>query len=54
MDDCIFCKSVAKTVPAAAVHEDAQTPAFMEFGRVNPGHVLVGGQGARREHLRAE
>ncbi len=38
---CIFCKLVAKDIPAAIVFEDAQTLAFMDLGQVNPGHVLV-------------
>jgi histidine triad (HIT) family protein len=38
---CIFCKLVAKHIPAAIVFEDAQTLAFMDLGQVNPGHVLV-------------
>jgi histidine triad (HIT) family protein len=38
---CIFCKIVAKQIPAALVHEDDETIAFMDIGQVNPGHVLV-------------
>jgi histidine triad (HIT) family protein len=38
---CIFCKIVAKQIPATVVHEDADTLAFMDIGQVNPGHVLV-------------
>ena len=41
MTDCIFCKIVAKAIPAAVVHEDEHTLAFMDIGQVNPGHVLV-------------
>jgi histidine triad (HIT) family protein len=41
MSDCIFCKLVAKEIPATLVHEDAHTFAFMDIGQVNPGHVLV-------------
>ena len=41
MADCVFCKLVAKQIPAAVVHEDDQTIAFMDIGQVNPGHVLV-------------
>jgi histidine triad (HIT) family protein len=41
MSDCIFCKIVAKQIPATVVHEDAHTLAFMDIGQVNPGHVLV-------------
>lgn len=38
---CIFCRLVAGDIPAAKVHEDALTIAFMDIGQVNPGHVLV-------------
>jgi len=41
MADCIFCKIVARQIPATVVHEDEQTLAFMDIGQVNPGHVLV-------------
>ena len=41
MSDCIFCKLVAKEIPATMVHEDEHTFAFMDIGQVNPGHVLV-------------
>ena len=41
MSDCVFCKIVAKAIPATVVHEDEHTLAFMDIGQVNPGHVLV-------------
>jgi histidine triad (HIT) family protein len=41
MSDCIFCRIVAKEIPATVVHEDEHTLAFMDIGQVNPGHVLV-------------
>lgn len=41
MTDCVFCKIVAKQIPATLVHEDEHTLAFMDIGQVNPGHVLV-------------
>ena len=41
MDSCVFCKIVAKQIPATVVHEDEHTLAFMDIGQVNPGHVLV-------------
>jgi histidine triad (HIT) family protein len=41
MTDCVFCKIVAKAIPATVVHEDEHTLAFMDIGQVNPGHVLV-------------
>ena len=41
MTDCVFCKIVARQIPATVIHEDEQTLAFMDIGQVNPGHVLV-------------
>lgn len=41
MSDCVFCNIVAGKIPAAKVHEDEWTLAFMDIGEVNPGHVLV-------------
>ncbi|MBF5003418.1 HIT family protein [Diaphorobacter caeni] len=43
---CIFCRLIAREIPAAVVHEDDLTIAFMDLGQVNPGHVLV----ATRRH----
>ena len=47
MDNCVFCRIMAKQIPATVVHEDADTLAFMDIGQVNPGHVLV----AVKEHV---
>ena len=41
MADCVFCRIMAKQIPATVVHEDEHTLAFMDIGQVNPGHVLV-------------
>src|SRR4051812_36747610 len=41
MAQCVFCRIVAKEIPASVVYEDADTLAFMDLGQVNPGHVLV-------------
>jgi histidine triad (HIT) family protein len=41
MSDCIFCRIVARQIPATVVYEDEHTLAFMDLGQVNPGHVLV-------------
>ena len=41
MSDCVFCKIMAKQIPASVVYEDDHTLAFMDLGQVNPGHVLV-------------
>ena len=45
MSSCVFCRIVAKEIPAAVVYEDDQTLAFMDAGQVNPGHVLVAANG---------
>lgn len=39
--NCVFCKIMARQIPATVVHEDEHTAAFMDIGQVNPGHVLV-------------
>ena len=41
MSDCVFCRIVARQIPATVVHEDEHVLAFMDLGQVNPGHVLV-------------
>jgi len=41
MADCVFCRIMAKQIPASVVHEDEHTLAFMDLGQVNPGHLLV-------------
>lgn len=41
MSNCVFCRIMAKEIPATVVHEDEHTLAFMDIGQVNPGHVLV-------------
>lgn len=41
MTDCIFCKIVAKQLPATLVHEDSRTLAFMDIAPVNRGHMLL-------------
>jgi histidine triad (HIT) family protein len=41
MSGCVFCRIVARQIPATVVHEDEHTLAFMDLGQVNPGHVLV-------------
>jgi histidine triad (HIT) family protein len=39
--NCVFCRIIAKEIPATVVHEDEEVLAFMDIGQVNPGHVLV-------------
>ena len=41
MTNCVFCRIVARAIPASVVYEDDETLAFMDLGQVNPGHVLV-------------
>ncbi len=41
MNDCLFCKIVAKIVPADIVYEDADTLAFLDIHPVHSGHILV-------------
>jgi histidine triad (HIT) family protein len=41
MSQCVFCRIVAREIPATVVHEDEHVLAFMDLGQVNPGHVLV-------------
>ena len=45
MANCVFCRIVAREIPAALVYEDELTIAFMDAGQVNPGHVLVAAKG---------
>ena len=40
-DTCVFCRLVRGELPAAKVHEDDLTIAFMDIGQLNPGHTLV-------------
>jgi histidine triad (HIT) family protein len=39
--DCLFCKIVAREIPATIVAEDERTLAFMDINPANPGHMLV-------------
>ncbi len=39
--DCIFCKIIAKEIPAEIVYEDDNFLAFMDINPVHPGHILV-------------
>jgi histidine triad (HIT) family protein len=41
MRTTVFTRIVAREIPAAIVHEDEHTIAFMDAGQVNPGHVIV-------------
>lgn len=39
--DCPFCAIVDGRLPAAIVHQDADTLAFLDITAVTPGHTLV-------------
>ena len=41
MDNCIFCKIVAKQIPAAIVYEDEDLLAFKDINPAAPVHLLV-------------
>ena len=41
MSECVFCRIMARQIPASVVHEEEHALAFMDLGQVNPGHVLV-------------
>ena len=40
-DGCLFCRIAAGAAPAAIVHTDAETVAFLDVRPVFEGHVLV-------------
>jgi len=40
-EDCLFCRIVAREVPATIVDEDEATISFMDISPANPGHALV-------------
>lgn len=41
MEDCIFCKLIAKKIPSNVVYEDSDTLSFMDITPSAPGHVMV-------------
>ncbi len=41
MDDCLFCKIVAKEIPSTIVYEDDNVLVFMDIGPIIKGHALV-------------
>jgi len=41
MEDCIFCKVVAKEIPHSLVWEGDRFVAFLDIHPVNPGHLLI-------------
>jgi histidine triad (HIT) family protein len=41
MSDCLFCKIVAREIPASIVYEDDRVLAFNDINPQGPTHVLV-------------
>ncbi len=41
MKDCLFCKIIAKEIPAEIVYEDASSIAVMDIHPRSPGHAFV-------------
>jgi histidine triad (HIT) family protein len=41
MPDCLFCKIVAREIPASIVYEDDRVLAFNDINPQGPTHVLV-------------
>jgi histidine triad (HIT) family protein len=41
MSDCLFCKIIAREIPAAIVYEDDRVLAFNDINPQAPTHVLV-------------
>ncbi len=41
MTDCIFCKIIAKEIPASIVYEDDKVLAFNDINPQAPTHILI-------------
>ena len=41
MSDCVFCKIIAKELPADFVYENDKIVAFLDIHPNNPGHTLI-------------
>jgi len=41
MQDCLFCKIAAKTIPSQVIYEDDHTFAFLDIMPHAPGHTMV-------------
>ena len=41
LENCIFCKIVAKQIPAHSVYEDSNFLAFLDINPRSPGHTLI-------------
>ncbi|NPU84894.1 MAG: histidine triad nucleotide-binding protein [Syntrophaceae bacterium] len=47
MDDCIFCKIIAGSIPCSKVYEDERVLAFDDIHPVSPVHVVI----VPKEHI---
>ncbi len=52
--DCLFCKIVARELPAQIVDEDERTVAFMDINPATRGHALVVPRTHARDLLEVE
>lgn len=41
MNDCVFCKIIAKQAPAHVIYESENIEAFLDIEPINEGHVLI-------------
>ncbi|MDR0691331.1 MAG: HIT family protein [Streptococcaceae bacterium] len=41
MENCIFCKIIAKKIPSARVYEDEKVYAFLDLSQATQGHTLL-------------
>lgn len=39
--DCVFCKIVAREIPALIIHEDESVVAFLDINPLAEGHLLI-------------
>ncbi|MCH8966130.1 MAG: HIT family protein [Planctomycetes bacterium] len=39
--NCVFCKIVARDIPAVVVHDDGEVLAFLDVGPLADGHLLI-------------
>ncbi len=48
MNDCVFCKIIARKIPSHIVYEDNDFIAFLDIRPLSPGHTLV----IPKQHIR--
>lgn len=41
MDDCLFCKIVAGTIPSYKIYEDDKYLAFLDISQFTEGHTII-------------